>query len=319
MIMLVIYLTPVTSAFTFGLFKDCRLPPDPIELDFPLLMLRKAYPYRINYPLRYGYIAKNQLACPVLVEPPFSINPGIPGSCFAMGSLPTSGWEQNELVWREPTGISQSNISHGASTIFKRQLDSGLLLSWPSPVTASNDNMIDFMADLTTFYVDNDQEFSTTAFSWATEGKNGTRDFANHADGEDMVYEETQNGYCMPSHKSTVEAKQLAIAKNKEDISTTTISQYKQESRASTKKINTVSQVISQCEDQRKRLDPITTKGDVDAIAKRRERNKVAAQKCRDRKARRLEELEEMVRRLEAERDYWKCAAMTNGAIQSLG
>jgi hypothetical protein len=62
-------------------------------------------------------------------------------------------------------------------------------------------------------------------------------------------------------------------------------------------------------------LCPITTKGDVDAIAKKRERNRVAAQKCRDRKARRLEELEEKVKTLEIERDYWKCVAMANGAI----
>ncbi|KAH8757868.1 hypothetical protein F5883DRAFT_525444 [Diaporthe sp. PMI_573] len=170
---------------------------------------------------------------------------------------------------------------------------------------------------MTTLYGDNDQEFSTAALSWTTEGKNGTRDSADQANGKDMIHEETQNGYCIPNEESTVETRQLAIIKDKEDISTTTIGQYKPESRTPARRFNTVSQVISQCEYKRNRLYPITRKGHVDAIAKKRERNKVAAQKCRDRKAHRLEELEEKVRTLEAERDFWKCAAMANGAVQS--
>jgi hypothetical protein len=155
------------------------------------------------------------------------------------------------------------------------------------------------------------------ACAYLQKKKNGARDSANQTNGKDIIYEGTQNGYCTPKDESTVEARQLAIIKDKEDISTTTTSQYNQESPAPAKRFNTASQAISQCEYKRNRLYPITAKGHIHAITKKRERNKVAAQKSRDRKARRLEELEEKVRMLEAERGYWKCAAMASGAIQS--
>ncbi|TRX89069.1 hypothetical protein FHL15_010088 [Xylaria flabelliformis] len=53
---------------------------------------------------------------------------------------------------------------------------------------------------------------------------------------------------------------------------------------------------------------------DPDAISMKRARNTLAARKSRERKAQRLEELEEKIAKLEQERDNWKNVAMKHGA-----
>jgi hypothetical protein len=51
-----------------------------------------------------------------------------------------------------------------------------------------------------------------------------------------------------------------------------------------------------------------------DTIAMKRARNTLAARKSRERKAARLDELEEKIAKLEAERDHWRNMALANGA-----
>lgn len=55
-----------------------------------------------------------------------------------------------------------------------------------------------------------------------------------------------------------------------------------------------------------KPLPPIVVDDPSDVIAMKRARNTLAARKSRERKAQRLEELEERIAKLEQERDYWK-------------
>jgi len=63
-----------------------------------------------------------------------------------------------------------------------------------------------------------------------------------------------------------------------------------------------------------KPLPPIVVEDPNDSIAVKRARNTLAARKSRDRKAAKMEELEEKIARLEADRDYWKSQALAHGA-----
>ncbi|KAK0708300.1 hypothetical protein B0H67DRAFT_603313 [Lasiosphaeris hirsuta] len=62
-----------------------------------------------------------------------------------------------------------------------------------------------------------------------------------------------------------------------------------------------------------KPLPPIIVEDPSDTIAMKRARNTLAARKSRERKAIRLEELEEKIEKLEADRDYWKNRALALG------
>src|SRR5690606_4309856 len=55
-----------------------------------------------------------------------------------------------------------------------------------------------------------------------------------------------------------------------------------------------------------KPLPPIIVEDPTDVVAMKRARNTLAARKSRERKAQRLDELEERIVVLERERDYWK-------------
>jgi len=55
-----------------------------------------------------------------------------------------------------------------------------------------------------------------------------------------------------------------------------------------------------------KPLPPIIVEDPSDVVAMKRARNTLAARKSRERKAQRVEELEERIQKLERERDYWK-------------
>ncbi|KAF6815779.1 bZIP transcription factor [Colletotrichum musicola] len=59
-----------------------------------------------------------------------------------------------------------------------------------------------------------------------------------------------------------------------------------------------------------KPLPPIIVEDPNDVIAMKRARNTLAARKSRERKAQRFEDLEEKIRKLEAERDHWKSIAL---------
>jgi hypothetical protein len=63
-----------------------------------------------------------------------------------------------------------------------------------------------------------------------------------------------------------------------------------------------------------KPLPPIIVEDPSDVIAMKRARNTLAARKSRERKAQRLEELEEKIEKLKAERDHWKTVALQHGA-----
>lgn len=63
-----------------------------------------------------------------------------------------------------------------------------------------------------------------------------------------------------------------------------------------------------------KPLPPIIIEDPSDVIAMKRARNTLAARKSRERKAQRLDELEEKIAKLTAERDHWKNIALANGA-----
>ncbi|KJZ74621.1 hypothetical protein HIM_05971 [Hirsutella minnesotensis 3608] len=65
-----------------------------------------------------------------------------------------------------------------------------------------------------------------------------------------------------------------------------------------------------------KPLPPIIVEDPNDSIAMKRARNTLAARKSRERKAQRLEELEERIAKLEAERDHWKSIALSQGDEQ---
>lgn len=62
-----------------------------------------------------------------------------------------------------------------------------------------------------------------------------------------------------------------------------------------------------------KPLPPIIVEDPSDVVALKRARNTLAARKSRERKAQRLEELEEKIEKLIAERDHWKTLALQNG------
>ncbi|OLN95970.1 Cross-pathway control protein 1 [Colletotrichum chlorophyti] len=59
-----------------------------------------------------------------------------------------------------------------------------------------------------------------------------------------------------------------------------------------------------------KPLPPIIVEDPTDVTAMKRARNTLAARKSRERKAQRFEDLEEKIRKLEAERDHWKSIAL---------
>ncbi|KAF9875989.1 bZIP transcription factor [Colletotrichum karsti] len=59
-----------------------------------------------------------------------------------------------------------------------------------------------------------------------------------------------------------------------------------------------------------KPLPPIIVDDPNDTVAMKRARNTLAARKSRERKAQRFEDLEEKIRKLEAERDHWKNVAL---------
>jgi hypothetical protein len=63
-----------------------------------------------------------------------------------------------------------------------------------------------------------------------------------------------------------------------------------------------------------KPLPPIIVEDPSDVVAMKRARNTLAARKSRERKAQRLEELEEKIMKLTAERDHWKNVALAHGA-----
>lgn len=63
-----------------------------------------------------------------------------------------------------------------------------------------------------------------------------------------------------------------------------------------------------------KPLPPIVVEDPSDTVAMKRARNTLAARKSRERKAIRFDELEERIRKLEAERDHWKAVALGQNA-----
>lgn len=63
-----------------------------------------------------------------------------------------------------------------------------------------------------------------------------------------------------------------------------------------------------------KPLPPIVVDDPSDSIAMKRARNTLAARKSRERKAQRLEDLEEKIAKLEAERDHWKRLALSRAS-----
>jgi len=62
-----------------------------------------------------------------------------------------------------------------------------------------------------------------------------------------------------------------------------------------------------------KPLPPIVVDDPSDTVAMKRARNTLAARKSRERKAQRLEDLEEKIMKLEQERDHWKRIALGRG------
>jgi len=62
-----------------------------------------------------------------------------------------------------------------------------------------------------------------------------------------------------------------------------------------------------------KPLPPIVVEDPHDTIAMKRARNTLAARKSRERKAQKLEDLEEKIEKLTAERDHWKKIALGRG------
>ncbi|KAF5023252.1 hypothetical protein F66182_4685 [Fusarium sp. NRRL 66182] len=65
-----------------------------------------------------------------------------------------------------------------------------------------------------------------------------------------------------------------------------------------------------------KPLPPIIVDDPSDIVAMKRARNTLAARKSRERKAIKLEELEEKIAKLEAERDHWKRIALAQSGVQ---
>jgi hypothetical protein len=65
-----------------------------------------------------------------------------------------------------------------------------------------------------------------------------------------------------------------------------------------------------------KPLPPIIIDDPSDTVAMKRARNTLAARKSRERKAMKMEELEDKIAKLEAERDHWKRIALAQSGIQ---
>ncbi len=65
-----------------------------------------------------------------------------------------------------------------------------------------------------------------------------------------------------------------------------------------------------------KPLPPIIVEDPADTVAMKRARNTLAARKSRERKAARLDELEEKIAKLVAERDHWKTIALAHGVTE---
>lgn len=65
-----------------------------------------------------------------------------------------------------------------------------------------------------------------------------------------------------------------------------------------------------------KPLPPIIIDDPSDIVAMKRARNTLAARKSRERKAMKLEELEEKIAKLEEERDHWKRIALAQSGVQ---
>jgi hypothetical protein len=86
------------------------------------------------------------------------------------------------------------------------------------------------------------------------------------------------------------------------------------ESKSPSGRHSSVSGVGSRC--RHKSLPAIIVEDTNDAVAMKRARNTLAARKCRERRATRFEELEEKIRKLEANRDHWKQVAIAHGATQ---
>jgi len=80
-----------------------------------------------------------------------------------------------------------------------------------------------------------------------------------------------------------------------------------QRRRSMSRRHSSVSGVKSKRRD--KPLGPIVVEDPHDVVAVKRARNTLAARKSRERKAQRLEELEDKIIKLEAERDHWKALA----------
>ncbi|KAG8423536.1 General control protein [Metarhizium acridum] len=66
-----------------------------------------------------------------------------------------------------------------------------------------------------------------------------------------------------------------------------------------------------------KPLPPIIVEDPHDTVAMKRARNTLAARKSRERKAQRLDELEDRIAKLEAERDHWKKIALSQSGAQT--
>lgn len=79
---------------------------------------------------------------------------------------------------------------------------------------------------------------------------------------------------------------------------------------------SSVSGVASRKRD--KPLPPIIVEDAGDVVSMKRARNTLAARKSRERKAMRLEELEERIEKLEAERDHWKKIALAQSGMRGL-
>jgi hypothetical protein len=67
---------------------------------------------------------------------------------------------------------------------------------------------------------------------------------------------------------------------------------------------------------RKRELPPILVEDPNDTVAVKRARNTLAARKSRERKAKKMEEYEEIIERLTKERDMWKAEALARGASE---
>ncbi|KAL2266165.1 hypothetical protein VTJ83DRAFT_5517 [Remersonia thermophila] len=96
------------------------------------------------------------------------------------------------------------------------------------------------------------------------------------------------------------------------DLATTTARRKSSAVSAVSSRPSSISGVSSRRRD--KPLPPIIVDDPTDIVAMKRARNTLAARKSRERKAARLEELEDRIAKLTAERDHWKSIALAHGA-----